>query len=249
MKALHWPLLVAALVLAVGVQAAEVKPGEIRAQGEATVYVMPDKAGLQFTVLAQDKELSKARELAAAGTENVLKAIRNLKIERLTTKTASVQVTPLYEPLRQGDYGGDTARRIIAYRVSNTVTVTIKSEDPEALKSAVSKTIDAALLNGANALGGPWFSKDNDEAARREALEKATREAVLNAEAMARGLGVKITRYTYVSMLRPDGPMPMMNMAARAMAAPGMGGGEGTPSPIEIEALEIGATVYVNAEY
>ncbi len=248
MRVFHWPLLVAALALAVGGQAAEVRLGEIRAQGDATVYVMPDQAGLQFTVLAQDKELPKARELAAAGTESVLKAIRDLKLERLTTKTASVQVMPLYEPLRQGDYGGDTARKIVGYRVSNTVTVTIKSNDPEALKVAVSKVIDAALLSGANALAGPWFSKENDEVARREALEKATREAVLNAEAMAKGLGVKIARYTYVSMLRPEVPGPMpMNMAARAMGAPGAGGG--TPSPVEIEALEIGATVYVNAEY
>jgi uncharacterized protein YggE len=236
------------LLPVVAVQAAEVKPGEIRAQGDATVYVMPDKAGLQFTVLAQDKELARARELSAAGTENVLKAIRDLKIDKLTMKTTSVQVMPLYEPLRQGDYGDQTARKILAYRVSNTVAVTIKSDDPDALKDAVSKVIDAALLNGANGLGGPWFSKEDDEAARREALEKATREAVLNAQAMAKGLDVRIARYTYVSMLNPQMPGPV-NFGVRAMAAAAGAGGGGTPSPVEIEALAIGATVYVNAEY
>jgi uncharacterized protein YggE len=241
-------VVMAVLGLAVAVQAAEVKPGEIRAQGEATVYIMPDKAVLQWTAQAQDAQLARARELSAEATTKVLQALQDLKIEKLTLKTTAVDVTPLYEPLKPGEQGWDqTARRIVAYRVADTVAVTVKGDNPDALKDAVSKVIDAALLNGANGLSGPSFSKEDDRAARREALEQATREAVLNAQAMATGLDVKIARYTSVSMLNPATPPQPVFAGARAM---GMAGGEGgTPSPVEIEALAVSATVYVDAEY
>ena len=249
MRTLWYLMMAAVLGLAVAAQAAEVKPGEIRAQGTATVYVMPDKGGLQFTAQAQDTQLARARELSAAGTATVIAAIQNLKIDKLTLKTTAVNVTPLYEPLKPGEQTWDqTARKLIAYRVANTVAVTVKSDDPDALKDAVSHVIDATLLNGANGLSGPWFSKEDDRATRRAALEQATQEAALNAEAMAKGLGVKITRYTYVSMLNPTAPGPVYP-EARMMNAMAPGGGGGTPSPVEIEALAVAATVYVDAEY
>ncbi len=248
MQTWRYLTVLAVLTLVGAAHAQEAKPGEIRAQGEATVYVMPDKAGLSFTVQEQDKDLLKARELAATSMQAVLAAINALKLPNLTMKTQSVQVMPLYEQVREGGYLGDTMRKILGYRVSNTVAVTLKNNDPEALKEAVAKVIDAALLSGGDALNGPWFSKDDDKEARREALEKATREAVLNAEAMARGLDVKIAKFTYVSMVAQAQPMPMYQERAMMAMAGGAGGG-GTPSPIEIEALPIGATVYVNAEY
>jgi uncharacterized protein YggE len=243
-------LIAAVLGLAVAARAAEFKPGEIKAQGTATVYVMPDKAVLQFTAQAQDAQLAHARELSATATATVISAIQALKIDKLTLKTTAVDVTPLYEPLKPGEQAWDqTVRKILAYRVANTVAVTVKSDDPDALKDAVSRVIDAALLNGANGLSGPSFSKEDERAARREALQQATQEAALNAQAMAQGLGVKITRYTYVSMLNPTAPGPVFGEARmmNAMAAPG--GGGATPSPVEIEALPVAATVYVDAEY
>ena len=71
---------------------------------------------------------------------------------------------------------------------------------------------------------------------------------MLNAEAMAKGLDVKVARYVYVSMNAQQRPEPVY--AAMGMKAmDGAAGGGGTPSPVEIEALPIEATVYVNAEY
>jgi uncharacterized protein YggE len=244
-------ILLSVLLLACGTlpaAAAEVQPGEIRSLGQATVYVMPDTARVQFSVIAEDKSLPTARQQAATAMEKVLGAVRDLKIEGLTMQTLAVQVSPLYEPVKgDGYYGDQTYRKVVAFRVTNSVSVKVKGE-AEDLKKWVAQVIDGALVAGANTMNGPWFSKEDTSAAKREALEKATRDAMANAEAMARGLGVKITRYSYVSLTAPEPPRPMYearNMLAAA--APGMGGG--TASPIEIEAQPVEATVYVTAEY
>ena len=242
-----WPVLLLSL-LGVTVHAAEPQPGEIKSVGQATVYVMPDTARVQFSVIAEDKVLPTARQTAAAAMEKVLTGIRDLKIESLTMKTMSVQVNPLYEPIKAEVYYGDqTYRKIIAFRVTNSVAAKVTG-DVERLKTGVAQVIDTALVSGANTMTGPWFSKEDTSAARREALENATRDAMANAEAMAKGLGVKIARYTYVSLTAPEPPRPLYE-ARNMMAAapPGMGGG--SASPIEIEAQPVEATVYVTAEY
>lgn len=238
-------LLIAGSTLSVA--AAEVQPGEIRSLGQATVYVMPDTARVQFSLIAEDKSLPNARQQAATAMGKVLSAIRDLGIAGLTMQTLAVQVNPLYEPVKgDGYYGDQTYRKVVAFRVTNSVSVKVKGE-AEDLKKWVAQVIDGALIAGANTMNGPWFSKEDTSEAKREALEKATRDAMANAEAMARGLGVKITRYSYVSLTSPEPPRPLYE-ARNMMAAPaGMGGG--VASPIEVEAQPVEVTVYVTAEY
>lgn len=243
--------LIAVLLIAcagLSAAAAEVQPGEIRSLGQATVYVMPDTARVQFSVIAEDKSLPNARQQAAAAMDKVLSAIRDLRIEGLTMQTLAVQVSPLYEPVKgDGYYGDQTYRKVVAFRVTNSVSVKVKGE-AEDLKTWVAQVIDGALIAGANTMSGPWFSKDDTSEAKREALEKATRDAMANAEAMAKGLGVKITRYSYVSLTAPEPPRPVYDARNMMAAAPaGMGGS--VASPIEIEAQPVEVTVYLTAEY
>ncbi|HEY3396834.1 MAG TPA: SIMPL domain-containing protein [Armatimonadota bacterium] len=239
--------LVALALAASVVGAAEVKPGVIHATGQATVYVMPDKGQLQFAVSAEDKSLPTARQQAAATMETVLTSIRALKLEGLTLATKSVQVNPLYEAPKAGQqpvYGDDYARKIVSYRVVNTVAVTLKG-DVEPLRKNLAAVIDTVLTSGAATLSGPYLSKEDTSATQLEALEKATRNAMANAQALAKGLGLPIARYTLASMNPPSAPQPMFAERAMMMAP----GGGGTPTAIEIEAIPLEATVYVDAEF
>jgi uncharacterized protein YggE len=221
----------------------------IRVTGQAVVKVMPDLARLQFTLRASDAKLPAAREKAAADMNKLLDAIKALHLPGLTLNTTAVNVEPQYAPLREGQSpwtpNGEVARTLLGYAVTNTVTATIHAEG-DALRTATSQLLDLALTSPTVDLGGPWFSKEDLTAARVEGLEKATRDAIANAQAIARGMEVKITGYNYASMYAAQAPQPMeMNMKAMAMAP----GGGGTPTPVEIEAQTVDVTVYLDAVY
>jgi uncharacterized protein YggE len=106
--------------------------------------------------------------------------------------------------------------------------------------------MDVATTTGAVRFYGPQFSLEEDGETRREALEEATREAVLNAEAIARGLGVQITGFTSASMT-PEQAYPLARMST--LASPYGGAGGGSPTPVEVREVEIAATIYVTARY
>jgi uncharacterized protein YggE len=74
------------------------------------------------------------------------------------------------------------------YVVNNTLVV--KVHDP----ANIGKVIDAVTKSGANVIGGLESSAAQDQAARSEALQQATAQALVNAKAMAAGLGLRFVR-------------------------------------------------------
>ena len=249
----------AMLLVSAGLASAQQKVGQLRAVGAATVYVMPDTAELSFSVRAEDKSLTEARQRAAVTMEAVLSALRKLKIEGLTMNTDSIRVTPLYEPVKGPDfrggppgyYGDDTLRKTVGYRLSNSVSVNITG-DADRLKQEISRVTDAALVAGADSLYGPSLRKSDTSEAQNEAIEKATRSAVAHLQAMARGLGVPISRYTYVSLYGPEEPSDVDSniMYLRGDVQPkGPPGPPGAASPVEIQSIPVEVTVWANAEY
>ena len=256
----HCFLAVAVLLLVgAGLASAQQKVGELRAVGEVTVYVMPDTAQVSFTVRGEDKALSAARQQAAQISDRITAAIDRLKIDGLTMNTESITVNPLYAPEKNGDgsyydnEGGETARKTVGYRVRNSLSVKIAG-DPEKLKRGTAQVIDAALTAGAASLDGPYFTKEDTLAAQQEAIAKATKNAVDNLQAMARGMGVAVSRVVSASLYAPDGAeysyQRLGGLAASKPPAPLGAGGDGyTPMQVEVEAISVGATVWATAEY
>ena len=223
----------------------------LRVTGHAMVKVMPATARLQFTVRQTDANLPNARQKAAAATQTLLDAIQALKLADLTLNTEGINVVPQYAPLRQGEQGwtpgGEVQRKLLGYAVPHTLSATLRG-DRDALRAGVSKIVDLALTSPTVNLSGPEFSKEDLSATRQQALEKAVRDAVQTAQAMARGLGVEIVGYTWASMYQPQSPPMPMGMGGMKMMAMAPGAGD-TPAPIEVEALSVDATVYVDAVY
>jgi uncharacterized protein YggE len=219
----------------------------IRVTGNAVVKVMPDTATLQFTLREQDARLPAARDKAAAAMKRLMDAIQALNLPGLTLKTVSVSVEPQYAPLKPGQSewtpNGEVARTLLGYAVSNTVEATLHA-DGDALAAGTAKLVDLALTSPTVDMTGPEFSKEDLSAARQEGLEQATRDAIANAQAIARGMGVQISGYNYASMYtqQPNPPMPELRM----MAAPAA---EAPPTPIEIEAQDVDVMVYLDAVY
>jgi len=227
--------------------------GEIRATGSAAVYLMPDTAEINFAVKVEKEELMAAREEAAQRLQDIITAIKALNIEGLSLATDYIRVQPLLEPTDEegrpmmgpGGMGPGgmgmmgVFRKVVAYGVDSSVSTTVRGE-AERLKAATPKVIDAALGAGATSLHGPKFSKEDTTQAYREALENATRDAMANAQAIARGLGVTIRQCTYVSMQGPES-YAFEDIAMLSGGSPSL--------PVEVKAIEIPAMVWLTARY
>jgi hypothetical protein len=150
--------------------------------------------------------------------------------------------------------GGETAHKIVGYAVEDSVSVTVKG-DPEKLKTATSQVIDAALLAGARTLRGPYFTRADTTAETQHAIAEATKNAIGNLQAMAKGMGVTILHVTSASLFGPreedeyglGGPGPKAYLRAGGPPVPGVAAP--TASVIEVQAEPVTAQVWADAEY
>ncbi|MGK3965131.1 SIMPL domain-containing protein [Sorangium sp. So ce118] len=112
------------------------------------------------------------------------------------------------------------------YRVSNTVTATIRNLDQ------VGPVIDAVAAAGANNVWGVSFDVDKTDPLEAQAREKAIADARARAEALAKLQGVSLGRVVAISEVVEQGHI----YAARASLQSGAYGGGGTPvSPGEVQ--------------
>jgi uncharacterized protein len=184
-------------------------PPLIEVNGSGESKVAPDRALILIGVQ------SRARTAALAGQENarlataILDAIRGAGIARDQISTLNYNVAPSYRYFPDG-----RKPELTGYDASNTVRVEIRSLD------LVGKVIDASLAAGATNINGVTFYASQLDAVKRDALGRATIDARLNAEAIAKAAGGSLGPLLSVSSQMTDvqRPMPMMAMAARKSA-------------------------------
>ncbi|MCE5240764.1 SIMPL domain-containing protein [bacterium] len=230
----------------------------LKAAGTAVVQVQPDQVCVNVSVRTESKEVATARQQAAEKMAGILKAVRALDVPDIIISTEAFQVRPVLKPLGKDvqqyspDPGAELAREVVGYSVTNSVGVELNGP-PEKVVPAVSRVIDAAVKHGATNVGNPQFIKVDTGPAYREALEKATKDAVENLQAIARGLGVKITGYQYGGMFPEPGieeyygGREVAYLSAGGPPGGGPGGPPAMPTPVEARAIAIAATVYVSA--
>lgn len=200
----------------------------VNAQGEVTAA--PD---LAIVTIAVETAALKA---AAAGSENakrsaaVATAIKGLlgKDDKVTTSRYALE--PRYQPPKPGEM---TEPRITGYVARNEVRVETHKVD------SVGALIDAANDAGANRIGGIQFTLSNHSEQLRAALEKAGAEARLQAESIAKSLGVHLTEVTSATAM--SGPPIQPRYFERGVAAMEAR----APTPIEPGRVVVSATLKV----
>src|SRR4051812_16222275 len=145
--------------------------------GSATVRTHPDSGRVFFGVQTLASTVKAARADNSAKTEKVLAALGALKIPDLKMKSSDIRVE-----LVQSQQRSDELPRILGYRVTHSFTVLAQNEDPDKLSAITNRVLDTALDNGANLVEQVVFFKQDDRAARREALTRAVQDATANAE-------------------------------------------------------------------
>ena len=162
--------------------------------GSATIRVKPDAARLFLTVETMAPTVAE-RKRNNEHVKKVLDAVQELKIPELKMKSTNVQLNIIHA---RDDKKQEELPRILGYRVVNSFTVLVTSNDPVKLAGHASKVLDTAIEQGANTLDRIAFFKQDMTDAKREALTKATEDALDNARALLAATGRAITDITAI---------------------------------------------------
>ncbi|MGH7213989.1 MAG: SIMPL domain-containing protein [Tepidisphaeraceae bacterium] len=180
--------------------------------GDAEVSVAPDRATVRLGAVGQAPTAAEAQNKVNEVVARAIDAIKDAGIDEKDIQTSGLSLQPVYtQPQRGEAMAPDFQPRIVAYRASNTVQVTVNDV------AKVGDAIDAGVKSGANQLEGISFDLKDDAAQRREALAQAVQEARAKAEALATAAGVKLGAFLDISesgvQVFPH-QMPMMAMRA-----------------------------------
>jgi uncharacterized protein YggE len=215
------PLLLIALALLASIAAAQNTP-TVTAQMN-TVYVSadgkfesaPDTALIQFNISAQENSPRAAYDRAAQETEQVRQIMRSNGVEPKSAEIGFFSLEPMYD-------WKDAKRRVIGYRVSNSVSLKLKDF------TKVGPIVQQLGAEEFNENVNLSYTLENIDAAKLRAVEDAFQRARAEATTVAKAGGRALGELAYASVdsVGPipivRGPMPRAAMAAQAqqVAAP-----------------------------
>ena len=180
----------------VGWAEGEKQPPTISTEGRGTVVVQPDAVRVYLGVMTQAKQLPDARQQNAEVARAAMDGLTQLGVPTLAIKSTGARVTIVWPDDREIER---QLPNVLGFRVTHEFTARVTSDSPDELGTAAAKIVDTAIGAGANILGAVDFYKQDLTAAYREALSKGAAAARENAEALAEGLGVRLTGVTRVS--------------------------------------------------
>jgi uncharacterized protein len=145
---------------------------KIIVNGEAAIYVTPDKIIVSLGIETQDTEILAAKSKNSEILSRTLAAIKELGIPGKDVQTDHLSIEPRY----RNDYGREG---FIGYFVRNTLVVTLREVDK------VEELITGALKAGVNYIHGVDFQNSDFRKYREQARELALKAAKEKAEKMA----------------------------------------------------------------
>lgn len=223
-------LLMSAVLASVVAGAGEVRAAQerpfplITVAGEATLTIAPDQAHTVAGVTTQGKSASEAADANNKTMASVVEAATNAGIPAADIQTARFSIHPVYAQPPSGQPNRTETPRVVAYRVSNQVTVKIRDV------ARVAEILDRLIAAGASDINGVSFSLSDPEKVLDATRPKAVANARRKAELYAKAAGAQVGR---VISLEETGVSPpsfrtMAPAAAMDRAAPPISPGEST---------------------
>lgn len=199
--------------------------------GTGRVTLTPDRATFNAGVQTVAPTLAAATQENGARMTAILNALKAAGATERDLRTTGLSIYP-----QQAQQGEGKPLRIVAYQVSNSVTVT--KDDP----AAAARLLEGAVNAGANAVSGVTFTVSDPARGRDTGLQAAFADAKAKADVLAKAAG----RTTGRALAITEGgaaqqmPVPMMRMREQAMAMSAV--------PVESGTEEITFTVSVMFE-
>ncbi|MBW7884980.1 MAG: SIMPL domain-containing protein [Caldilineaceae bacterium] len=184
--------------------------------GEGVVKIQPDVARANIGVEVMRPSVEEAAAENNTRTETLLNTLKELGIAEEDLQTSGYNVyAERYGP------SGPVAENEVQYRVTNSVSVTIRNLEE------VGQVLDAAIKAGANNIYGVEFLLEDASSARSEARQKAVDNARATAEELASLNGVQVGKIVGISEIIASQGGFYNNSFASYEA--GLGGGGGAP--------------------
>lgn len=202
--------LAAAMALPAIAQAADTKAGpRIFVTGEGEATVAPDIAILTLSVMREAKTARAALDANNDAMAAVITAMKAAGIEDRDLQTAGIQISPRYNYNNKPD-GGQNAE-LVAYQVSNTLSVRIRDIDK------TGELLDKAVTLGVNEGGGIVFTNADPAAIVTEARKKAVADAMTKARTLAEAAGASVGKVIEIS--EQSAPPQPIRLAAKSFDA------------------------------
>jgi uncharacterized protein len=200
--------------------------------GEGEVKRAPDRAWVVIRAESRARDPKEAQRLNTEAMVAVTAKLKGMALGDDVIRTISYELQPEFDYAN----GRQTLR---GYLARNAIEVRVDDV------TRVGDVLGAAVGSGATSVGGLRFDLKDMEAAEREALRLAVRDARGRADAAATGAGVRIDRVIRIEeirspIVRPQPMQQMREMASVAMAAD-------APPPIAPGTIEIRAQVTLTA--
>lgn len=188
---------------------------QIVVTGKGEAAVAPDMAIVNLAVMREAETAREALDQNNQAMADVLAAMREAGIEDRDLQTAGLSVNPRY--VYPNDNNGEQEPRIVAYQVTNNLTVRVRDIEK------VGEILDQSVTLGVNQGGSIAFVNDDPSAATAEARRNAVEDAMGRARTLAETAGVELGDVVQISERMAPPPMPypqpqMMRMAAEASA-------------------------------
>jgi uncharacterized protein len=186
--------------------------------GHGKVTAMPDIADINIGVVSQGPTAKAAMDSNTDAMGGLQKVLKERGIAAKDIETKQIQVTPVYshpDPRRPVQNGEDFVPKVVGYRVTNSVEVTVRDIHK------VGEMLDAVVGAGANQVTGIAFRVEKCEQLLDQARKLAMADAKRKAELLAGEAGVVLgpARQITEAGSSPSGAMRLGAAAPQAMMA------------------------------
>lgn len=185
-------------------------PRTITIVGHGEARLAPDLAVITLGVMNSAATAREALDANNAAMSSVMAGLKSAGIAPNDMQTSNFTISPRY------DFGQDNRQppRVVAYDVSNTVTITVRKLD------SLGAVLDQTVSQGSNQINGIMFSASQpgpaQDEARKAAVADAQRKAKLFADAAGIGLGDIVSLSEVIT--NPQ-PVPSYRKTMQAEAA------------------------------
>lgn len=206
-------------------------------KGEASVFKPADQVEMILGVATIGQTSSEALNENNKLMQQVVINLKQIGLETADYQTGRFRVQPIYrqhsKEEKEANQGKEETRGTIShYEALNTIQIKSSKLD------LADKIIEAAVKGGANRVEQVNFNLNNPQAYREEAIQLATKNALVDAHALAAAAGVRFVKILYLSLDHwQNRPLPYMSKMAASAA------GIENETPLEAGNVEVQATV------
>jgi uncharacterized protein len=158
----------------------------ITVDGEATIYVDPDHASIDFGVDTQAPTVSDALKQNNSKMNNVLDALQRTGLAHSDIQTTQFSITPQHPLVKSSTYQQYDYSIVSGYEVTNKITATVSD------LTKVGEIVDAAANAGANSSNSVVFEIKNRDELLDKVRAQAMRNAQHKADMMANAVGAMV---------------------------------------------------------